>query len=121
MSLLDDEEDDDFNPDEFINELLEHPKDETQFGIISKKEARDLHYDALEMFNPEPTIRLEENVTPKAKIPTDESSQSIQLEEVVEYVPMEPEGFNIPLYTKLVTQLHAYVQILGQSIIMGMG
>ena len=57
-----DDNDSDFNPNEFVDELLESTKDEVQFGIISRKEARDLHYDALEMIYPEPTIRLEDDI-----------------------------------------------------------
>ena len=43
------------------------------------------------------------------------------IEEVVDLLPSEPVGFNINTFTRLITQMHCYVQILGQSIVMGMG
>ena len=121
----DDEEDDDFNPNEFVDELLEGTKDEVQFGIISRKEARDLQYDALEMIYPEPTIRLEDlngpSTTTTPKVQSDQLTVIDEPVETADLIPIEPRGFNVATYTRLVTQMHAYVQLLGQSIAMGTG
>ena len=42
------------------------------------------------------------------------------VEQVVDLLPLEPVGFDINTFTRLITQMHSYVQILGQSIVMGM-
>ena len=48
-----DDDDDDFNPNEFIDDLLDLNKDEIGNGIISKREARELQYDAYDMLFPQ--------------------------------------------------------------------
>ena len=53
-----DDDDDDFNPNEFIDDLLDLNKDEIGNGIISKREARELQYDAYDMLFPQERLFL---------------------------------------------------------------
>ena len=57
---------------------------------------------------------------PSVTLPSEEEIVN-PIEEVVDLLPSEPVGFNINTFTRLITQMHCYVQILGQSIVMGMG
>ena len=101
-------------------------KDEITNGVISRKEARDLQYDLLEFLLPEPTIvlnqpqqvqetdlfRRQDQVNVPPAIENSENNQ----DDVIELQPSR--GFNIDSYTQLITQMHMYIQLLGQGILM---
>jgi hypothetical protein len=122
ISHADDDDDEDFNPNEFIDDLLDLNKDEITNGVISRKEARDLQCDLLEFLLPEPTIVLNQTGSNQTgnenyinDVITIENEPEVE-PEVIESEP--PVGFTIESYTKLITQMHMNVQILGQSILM---
>ena len=56
---------------------------------------------------------------PSVTLPSEEEILN-PVEQVVDLLPLEPVGFDINTFTRLITQMHSYVQILGQSIVMGM-
>jgi len=112
-----DDDDDDFNPNEFIDDLLDLNKDEIGNGIISKREARELQYDAYDMLFPQPTIDLtpvepdsESRTCLQGNVESYEIMESNQNDIDYYDVIEEARGFNTDTYTKLISQMHMYTQ-----------
>ena len=98
-------------------------KDEITNGVISRKEARDLQYDLLEFLLPEPTIVLNQTGSNQTEnyqnlandVITLENEPEVDSRPEVESETGSPTGFTIETYTKLITQMHMNVQILGMT------